>query len=137
MTGQTLEGRVTDESGGQPIPFATISVFSGEQLLDGTTATVEGRFRMKLPRGSTHLEVSFLAYQNQRLDLPLNSPVQIRLKELGGLQEDVWLLLTAVEYRLFAPGKNASDNVAELFQVVANLICDDDFILDDEHRDGL
>lgn len=89
LAGQSLEGTVVEKSTGQPIPFATISVFSGEQLLDGSTATEEGHFRQKLPRGATHLEVSFLSYKSVRLDLPLESPIQIQLQEHGSLLDEV------------------------------------------------
>jgi outer membrane receptor protein involved in Fe transport len=89
LAGQSLEGIVVDAATGQPVPFATISVFAGDQLVDGTTASEEGRFRQKLLRGATHIEVSFLAYKNQRLDLPLASPLQIRLQEEGSLLDEV------------------------------------------------
>lgn len=89
MTGQSLVGTVIDDASGQPIPFATISVFAGEQLIDGSTASEEGRFRQKIARGATHLEISFLAYKSKRLDLPLSSPLQIKLSEQGAHLDEI------------------------------------------------
>ena len=68
-----IEGTVTEEAG-ESLPGANIAVrLPAEDYKAGTTADVEGQFRIAVPAGNYQVEISFVGY---KLDLREN--VQVR-----------------------------------------------------------
>ncbi len=66
LNGQMLSGRVTDESSGEPLPYASIYL---QQLGTGATTNVEGRYELKLRPGNNTLVFQYLGYQTQVIEV--------------------------------------------------------------------
>jgi hypothetical protein len=66
-----IEGTVTDQTG-ESLPGATVKVIDGAQLVRGTIADPEGRFRLSLKAGVYTVEVSYVGASTfqTRIDLP-------------------------------------------------------------------
>jgi outer membrane receptor protein involved in Fe transport len=64
----TITGRVLDGQSKEPLPFATVAAFQGDQLINGATTGDNGRFELELPYGSYRLLVQFLSYSNKQIE---------------------------------------------------------------------
>jgi TonB-linked SusC/RagA family outer membrane protein len=74
-----VTGTVTRESGGQPIPEATVSVVGGRAV---AKTNAQGRFTLSAPPGDVRLAVRAIGYQRAEAVLPAaTSSVDVQLKE--------------------------------------------------------
>ncbi len=65
----TIKGRVIDKATGEPIPFATVVMLSGESQLVGTASDFEGNYTLKpIPPGKWKLQARAVGYQTMELD---------------------------------------------------------------------
>ncbi|MCD6333174.1 MAG: carboxypeptidase-like regulatory domain-containing protein [Bacteroidales bacterium] len=65
----TVKGRVIDKATGQPIPFATVVILSGETQLVGTAADFEGNYTLKpIPPGKWTLQAHSVGYKTLSLN---------------------------------------------------------------------
>lgn len=64
QTSGTITGRITDAETGDPLEYATISLFSqsDSSLVNGTTTDPEGSFTLKVPLGRYYARLQFLSY---------------------------------------------------------------------------
>lgn len=79
---QTISGKIIDAGNKQPIPFAFIGI---ENSNKGTTADIDGNYKLKLDTGVKQLTVQIVGYQKLKLsiaELDLNKPVIIKLQSL-------------------------------------------------------
>ncbi len=67
--GQTsLEGKVSDESTGEPILFGTVALYKSGVLVTGTETDLDGNYIFgDLDPGTYDIEVSYVGYQTQRI----------------------------------------------------------------------
>ncbi|AHM63110.1 tonb-dependent receptor [Flammeovirgaceae bacterium 311] len=63
----TITGRVLDQDTKEPLPFATVAAFQGDQLINGATTGDNGSFELALPYGKYRLRVQFLSYGNKQI----------------------------------------------------------------------
>jgi hypothetical protein len=73
---QTVKGRITDPAG-NPLPGATIQVRGIQQ---STQSDEKGNFAILVPSGSNRLEVSFVGFQTQTVNVR-SGELLIQLKE--------------------------------------------------------
>ncbi|MGV3640780.1 MAG: SusC/RagA family TonB-linked outer membrane protein [Adhaeribacter sp.] len=73
--GQTLRGRVTDNSG-TPLPGVTVLI-KGTQ--NGTATDPDGRFQLNAPSGASTLVISFIGFDTQEVNASPGSEVQVTL----------------------------------------------------------
>jgi len=81
---RTITGTVTDENGA-PLPFANVYV---EGTTIGTTADIDGNYRIKVPEGATAIVVSFTGYGDQTLSLSNSNSLDFAMKE-GTILDEV------------------------------------------------
>jgi len=59
-----LQGKVLDKDTKDPIPFANVAVFSGGDLVTGSTSDFDGKYVIKpLTPGTYNVQASFIGYQ--------------------------------------------------------------------------
>ncbi|MFK7813126.1 MAG: TonB-dependent receptor [Maribacter sp.] len=64
----THQGIVTDNSSRETIPFATVAVYNNNVLVNGVSTNERGEFKLSLKEVFTHLEISFIGYENTILE---------------------------------------------------------------------
>ncbi len=69
---RTISGTVYDAKTGEPLAFANIRA-AGTMM--GTSASLEGRFELKLPAGEYKLIASFIGYVSDTLALPAHKSI--------------------------------------------------------------
>jgi hypothetical protein len=79
---QQLTGKIIDAANNQPIPFVFIGI---ENSHKGTTADVDGNFKLKIDTSIKRLTVQIIGYEKLNLNLTevdLNKPLIIKLRSL-------------------------------------------------------
>lgn len=130
----SLTGTIVDQSGSQPIEFATVLLAdkaTGEGL-GGTTTGIDGRFNIETETENVYLQISFIGFDSRRIDD----------LDLGGTEVDLGVIaLTArgqtldevtvraeksttefkLDKRVFNVGKDLSSTGASALQVLNNV----------------
>ena len=89
---QDLTGSVTDENG-NPLTNVTISIPDTNK---GTVTNTEGRFHIKMKKGKYRLNISYVGYKSQNLDVEINAtPVEISVTLLPGFSTLNEVLISA------------------------------------------
>ncbi|MBX2872649.1 MAG: TonB-dependent receptor [Saprospiraceae bacterium] len=80
-----IVGFIVDEEKGDIIEFATISLYRGEELIDGTITDEKGKFALSgLIDGTYKLEVSFLGYDKKTIEgVEIKKERTLNLKRIG------------------------------------------------------
>ncbi len=73
---RVINGRVTSKEDGQPIAGASVLV-SNTKI--GTQTDVEGKFTLRVPSGSSSLQISFMGYEPQTVSLGTSDVLHIVL----------------------------------------------------------
>lgn len=92
----SLTGRVINTESNEPLEYATISIYSPDDVLvEGTVTDVEGQFALQLRAGSYRVKVEFLGFETLEQLIDLQQPLDLGVLSLGasGLE------LEAVEVR--------------------------------------
>lgn len=76
-TGRVIAGKVTDAFG-EPLPGATVLV---QGSTTGTVTDMDGNYRLILPDGSQTLQVSFIGYDTETIELTADNTVNVTLLE--------------------------------------------------------
>jgi outer membrane receptor protein involved in Fe transport len=65
----TFSGKITDQSSGQAVPYATVVAASTatQQVISGTTTADDGTFTLTVDEKDIYLEVSFIGYQKKKI----------------------------------------------------------------------
>ena len=77
MPQETISGKITDANT-MPLPGASIVV---KGMAVGTVTDFDGNFSINLPDGKTVLEITYLGYQPQEIDVSGKQNVAITLEE--------------------------------------------------------
>lgn len=82
-----IRGRVVDGSTGQPLDFATVSLFTvaDSSLVGGNTTQATGEFVVEAPLGEYFVKIEFLVYQ-PRIISPVTLTKQERIVDLGMIE---------------------------------------------------
>lgn len=81
-----VKGKVLDESG-EPLIGATVVVKGGA---NGVISNVQGEFSISVPEGKNTIEVSYIGYETQRMNVASKSSV-VNMKTSGAVVEDILL----------------------------------------------
>ncbi|WPP49194.1 SusC/RagA family TonB-linked outer membrane protein [Catalinimonas niigatensis] len=73
---QTVQGKVTDASGGDPIPGANI-VVKGTNT--GTVTDIEGNYRINVPNSESVLVFSYIGYTSEEITVGTQSTINIEM----------------------------------------------------------
>jgi len=64
----SLQGKILDKDTKEPIPFANVAVFSGGELVTGSTTDFDGNYTIKpLSAGTYNARASFIGYQTKEI----------------------------------------------------------------------
>lgn len=62
----SLTGHIYDSNNGDPVPFANLALYSGQELIGGTTTDFDGNYLIKPIRaGYYNIKVSYIGYSTQ------------------------------------------------------------------------
>lgn len=77
-----LKGTVYENQGQEPLPFATVVIFNGDELIEGRVTNENGEFEITIPKVFSHLEISSLGYMVSVIpssDIDFNTKLRIGL----------------------------------------------------------
>ncbi|GGW22014.1 outer membrane beta-barrel family protein [Arenibacter certesii] len=130
----TITGKVVEETGGQPIAFATVMVahVATKKPISGTTTADDGSFELKTDATNFYIEISFLGYQNQTFAKPISSTPIIDLGTVALIEDAEQLREVVVQgeisrtefkldKRVFNVGKDLSTTGASALEVLNNV----------------
>ncbi|RIV32577.1 TonB-dependent receptor [Flagellimonas lutimaris] len=83
---QRLKGMVYDTQSQEPLPFATVVIFNGDELIEGRVTNDNGEFEIIIPIVFSHLEISSLGYMVAEIP---SSDIDVNTKLLIGLTPQV------------------------------------------------
>src|SRR5690606_26759738 len=130
----TIQGKVVEQSGGQPVPFATILVADKEtkKPITGTTTDDDGNFTLETDVDNFYIEISFIGFKTKTFE-------QLTIKngtiDMGTvvLSEDAQQLNEVVvegevsktefklDKRVFNVGKDISSTGMSALEVLSNV----------------
>lgn len=79
---QRLKGTVYDNQSHEPLPFATVVIYNGDELIEGRVTNDNGEFEITIPIVFSHLEISSLGYMVAEIpssDIDVNTKLPIGL----------------------------------------------------------
>jgi TonB-linked SusC/RagA family outer membrane protein len=83
---QSISGTVTDAGDGSPLPGVTVLV-SGTTI--GTSTDIDGQYLLNVPQDYNTLEISFVGYRTQEVEIAGRTTINIALEEDVQLLDDV------------------------------------------------
>ncbi|MCM4166074.1 hypothetical protein KCTC52924_02986 [Arenibacter antarcticus] len=130
----TIIGKVVEETGGNPIAFATVMVadVKSKKPISGTTTLDDGSFELKTDANNFYIEISFLGFQNKVFGKPPGLTKTIDLGTIA-LSENAEQLQEVVvqgevsrtefklDKRVFNVGKDLSTTGASALEVLNNV----------------
>lgn len=130
----TITGTIVDKNSQQAIPFATIMVMHQrtEQILGGTTSAEDGTFNLSSPKDSFYLEVSFIGFNNLKIEAftAKSNKIDLGTIELSEDKETLEEVVVRAEKsqtefkldkRVFNVGKDLSSTGASALEVLNNV----------------
>ncbi|MFP4469897.1 MAG: carboxypeptidase regulatory-like domain-containing protein [Bacteroidales bacterium] len=98
----SLQGKITDEDTKEPIPFANVAVYSGGDLLTGTTTDFDGKYVIKpLTPGTYNLRASFVGYQAKEIAGVIVKGDQITFEDIAlSVSAETLETVEVVEYKV-------------------------------------
>ncbi|XLS27633.1 TonB-dependent receptor domain-containing protein [Flavobacteriaceae bacterium M23B6Z8] len=75
-----LNGLILDKTQQVPLAYSTVTVFKDTLLVDGVIADEEGRFKLKVSDGFTHVTFSFVGYRTKQIDAKTLSGNELRVE---------------------------------------------------------
>jgi hypothetical protein len=97
-----IKGRVYDAETNEPIPFANVALFLGQELITGSTSGFDGAYSIKpIQSGNYIIRASFIGYQTiEFTNIPIH-PYQITFQDIGLQQSGVQLdAVEVVHYKV-------------------------------------
>jgi len=112
MAQETLNGKIIDESTGEPVPFVNV-IQKG--TTNGTTSDFDGNFSLEVKSLPTTLAFSYIGYETQEINVSQNSPMSINFAQSAAALDEVVVtgLATSVK-RTNSANAVASISAAEL-----------------------
>src|SRR5690606_30396382 len=130
----TIKGKVIEQSGSHPIPYATILVANNEtkKPITGTTTDDDGNFTLETNAVNFYIEISFIGFKTKTFEQP---SVKNGIIEMGTvvLSEDAQQLsevivegeISTTEFKLdkrvFNVGKDISSTGMSALEVLSNV----------------
>ena len=105
-----LKGRVTDVNN-EPIIGASVMI---DGTTDGTITDIDGYFSLEIPKGATHLKVSYIGYTAQVVSIGNKTEVNIVMKEDSQMLDEVVVVGYGTQKKVTLTGAVASIKEAEL-----------------------
>ncbi|MBN1181546.1 MAG: carboxypeptidase-like regulatory domain-containing protein, partial [Bacteroidales bacterium] len=105
-----VQGLITDESK-IPIPGANIAIVG---TTTGTVSDLEGKFTLKVPSPDAVLLISFLGYENQKIQVGNQTLINVILKEKATELDDVVVVGYGVQKKSDLTGAIASVSSEQL-----------------------
>ncbi|HMQ61261.1 MAG TPA: TonB-dependent receptor [Flavilitoribacter sp.] len=142
VSAQALTGTVADTQTGNPLAYATVSLFSwpDSALVDGTITDENGQFTLTAKPGNYYAKMEFLAYEPEFLEkFELKEGVktmdlgEIRLRPEAAMLNEVVVqaekstMQMALDKRIFNVGKdlaNAGGNAADILSNIPSVSVD-------------
>ncbi|MFM7629443.1 MAG: TonB-dependent receptor domain-containing protein [Algoriphagus sp.] len=136
-----IKGMVQDLASREPLPFATVSVYSlKDSLVGGGITDEKGRYEIDLPLGTFYALMEFMGYEAAKsepfslskmsllLELPLQS-LQTQAADLDEVlvQGDKTLMELSLDKRIFNVGKdlaNAGGNASDILMNLPSVAVD-------------
>ncbi|MEX2601604.1 MAG: carboxypeptidase-like regulatory domain-containing protein, partial [Balneolaceae bacterium] len=112
----TIIGQVTDANDGSPIPGANVIVQGSEALTGstiGTTTDLDGRYELNVPDGLNTLQVSFIGYEVQTIEIAGRTEINVALQQSVQLLDDVVVVGYGTQERRQVTGSISSVNSSE------------------------
>lgn len=81
-----LSGKVVDEAGA-PLEFATVLAFAGSEQAGGCMTDAEGVWELQLPAGDYRVEISYVGYSVESVEVSLSAPMVMEAVVLNESQE--------------------------------------------------
>lgn len=130
----TIKGRIVEQNGGQPIPFATVLVADNKtkKPITGGTTDDDGRFSLETEAGDFYIEISFMGFETKTFGQPISSNGVVNLGTVV-LSEDAHQLSEVVvegevsttefklDRRVFNVGKDISSTGMSALEVLNNV----------------
>ena len=63
----TVEGAVYEKASGEILPGASIAIYVNGKLLTGTSADIDGKFKINVPKGNFEIKVSYMGMLTQTI----------------------------------------------------------------------
>ena len=63
----TVEGAVYEKASGEILPGASIAIYVNGKLLTGTSADIDGKFKINVPKGNFEIRVSYMGMLTQTI----------------------------------------------------------------------
>ena len=117
MQAGQITGKIIDENG-EPIIGATIRVKGATQ---GAISDIDGHFSLSIGKNSATVEVSFVGYQTQTLNVQAGVPITVTLKEDSELLDEVVVVGYGTQKRLTMSSAVATASGEEIKAPVANV----------------
>ncbi len=131
----TVKGVVIDKTGGQPLEYATVQVYSqpDKAFVNGVITDTRGKFELKLEKGTYLFEIQFIGYisVNKEVSVSGSKPVvdmgKIQLLPDHQLLDEVSIVAEASTYemtldkRVFNVGKDVSATAGNAIEVLENI----------------
>ncbi|MDD4576062.1 MAG: mucoidy inhibitor MuiA family protein [Bacteroidales bacterium] len=95
-----LQGSISDNETGEPIPFANVIIFKNGEMITGTTTDFNGRYTIKpIKSGYYDVKVSFVGYENIEMKGVILNSDQVTYQDFK-IQSNALLLqeIQIVEY---------------------------------------
>lgn len=95
-----LQGSISDNETGEPIPFANVIIFKNGEMITGTTTDFDGRYTIKpIKSGYYDVKVSFVGYENIEMKGVILNSDQVTYQDFK-IQSNALLLqeIQIVEY---------------------------------------
>jgi outer membrane receptor protein involved in Fe transport len=97
-----LQGKILDTDTKDPIPFANVAIYSGGDLLTGSTSDFDGKFVIKpLTPGTYDIEASFVGYKSKRIAGVIVKGDQITFQDIElAVTAETLDVVEVVEYKV-------------------------------------
>jgi outer membrane receptor protein involved in Fe transport len=84
QSSMTIEGKIVEESSGDPVPFATVTLLTKDSsLVSGTITDGSGDFRLKVEKGYFNLQVQFVAMETRVISIEPTTGTLLNLGKIG------------------------------------------------------
>jgi len=98
-----LKGVVVDAQSKETIPYVTITAYYETTIVDGISTSDSGSFNLKTNKKISHLEISFIGYQTQQLEIDLindKKNMRIELVEAATQLDEVQIIAKRTTTRI-------------------------------------
>lgn len=127
-------GRVVNEAGNEPIPFATVALLNAgsNEILKGTTTDIDGKFEMTTKSAQIKIQINFMGFDEKVVDAPPDADgkidfgtIQLQSSALGLDEVEIVGEKSEMEFkldkRIFNVGKDISSTGMGAMELLDNV----------------